>query len=98
MEFHLLVWDFYFHSNPSTTGLGVLGANSNFMLQKIRLKKPSVHLNAISNQCAASCNERTHLRVLEGGEACAKENCIYKLFKLYEMHVVIHGYLSLYDV
>lgn len=42
------------------------------------------------------CYGRTHFRgVGEGGSECVRGNCIYKLFKLYEMHVV-YTCLSIY--
>lgn len=76
-----------------TTGLGVVVADRNVWLQLTPLKKFWVHLNSTSNRCATSCNEITHLRAK--GRTCAKENCIYKLFKLYEMHVM-NTWLSIF--
>lgn len=60
------------------------------------LMKLKVHFNRISHSCAASwCSAA--VTELGAGREGVRGNCTYKLFKLYEMHVV-HTCLSIYDV
>jgi len=63
---------------------------------KISLKKSWVHLNDISPHCAATwCSAAVTEELSLEGRECVRQICIYKLFKLYEMHVV-YTCLSIY--
>lgn len=85
----LPVWDFISTELPAI-GLSVMVVTSNVQLQMILLLKESwVLLKNISNQRAASCYGNNSWRgVEEARNVRVRENCIYKLFKLYKMHVV----------